>query len=388
LRISAESPAIYKRPSHLVKAIAVFPQERELKLIEVDPPNITEPHQVKLKMLEVGVCGTDREICSFAYGSPPPGSNYLVIGHESLGEVVTVGSAVEGIKPGDLIVTSVRRPCPHPDCRACTAGRPDFCYTGDFSERGIKGMHGYMTEVIVDDCRNMNVAPAALRDVAVMVEPLTIAEKALTELWSVQQRLPWNCPHAGSEGIGHCHSALALGAGPVGLLGAMALRRRGFDTYVYSRESADSMKARIANAIGAHYISAIDTSIGELPSIMDGIDVVYEATGASRLAFEVAEQVGVNGVFIFTGVPGRKHPVDLDTDLLMRNLVLKNQILLGSVNASRPNFQDALADLSWFNAHWPDTVRSLITGRHSMASYAELLHGNPSGIKNVLKISP
>src|SRR5438876_8991822 len=133
-----------------MKAIAVFPSRREVKLIEQEPPTPRAPTDVKLRMLDVGVCGTDREICAFQYGTPPAGSDHLVIGHESLGEVVEVGPAVSRVKPGDLVIATVRRPCPHDSCAACRAGRPDFCLTGDYHEHGIKDMHGFMTELVVD----------------------------------------------------------------------------------------------------------------------------------------------------------------------------------------------------------------------------------------------
>jgi threonine dehydrogenase-like Zn-dependent dehydrogenase len=370
-----------------VKAIAVFPQTHELKLIDVEPPEISSSTQAKIRMLDIGVCGTDREISAFQYGTPPSGVDYLVIGHESLGEVIEVGSAVTGVDRGDLVVTSVRRPCPHENCPACTSGHTDFCYTGDFTERGIKQAHGFMTEFVVDDYRNMNVVPPALRDTGVLVEPLTIAEKALREIWSVQERLPWACPHSKERGLGHCHVALVLGAGPVGLLGAMALARQGFDTYVYSREPSTDEKSGLVESFGAHYVSATDTPVHSLAGRIGRLDVVYEATGASQLSFGVIEQLGFNGIFVFTGVPGRKGPIDVDTDLIMRNMVLKNQAVFGSVNASKVDFKNAIGDLVQFNQQWPETAKSLITGRYGMKSYTELLTGPAKGIKNVLTIS-
>ena len=131
-----------------MKAVAVVPGKRQIQLIDQEPPRLTSPTQVKLRMLEVGVCGTDREICAFQYGTPPAGSEHLVIGHESLGQVVEVGPEVTRLARGDLVVTMVRRPCPHAECVACRAGRQDFCFTGDFSERGIKNLHGFMTETV------------------------------------------------------------------------------------------------------------------------------------------------------------------------------------------------------------------------------------------------
>ena len=169
-----------------MKAVAVVPGTREVRLVEQEAPRVATPTHVKLRMLDVGVCGTDREICAFQYGTPPAGSEHLVIGHESLGQVVEVGPAVTRLKQGDLVVTMVRRPCPHPECRACTRGRQDFCFTGDFSERGIKNLHGFMTETVVDEERYMHLVPAALREVAVLVEPLTIAEKAITGRYPVE----------------------------------------------------------------------------------------------------------------------------------------------------------------------------------------------------------
>ena len=154
-------------------------------------PRLERASDVRLKMLEVGVCGTDREIASFDYGTAPPGSPYLVIGHESLGEVIEVGAGVSRVKPGDLVVTMVRRPCGHLDCPACAIDRPDFCLTGAFTERGINGRHGYMTEQVVDDENYMIVLSAELRQVGALLEPLTIAEKALIEVGDVQDRLPW-----------------------------------------------------------------------------------------------------------------------------------------------------------------------------------------------------
>jgi len=162
-----------------MKAIAVTPAKKSVSLINQHEPRIESPTDVKLRMIEAGVCGTDREICASEYGTPPSGFDDLVIGHESLGEVVEVGAKVTRVKVGDIVVPMVRRPCPHDHCAACRAERQDFCFTGDFTERGIKEHHGFMAQFIVDDEKYMNPVPQNLRDVAVLVEPLTIAEKGM-----------------------------------------------------------------------------------------------------------------------------------------------------------------------------------------------------------------
>jgi threonine dehydrogenase-like Zn-dependent dehydrogenase len=390
-----------------MKAVGVFPEAKEVKLVEHDEPDISSPTEVKLRVLEVGVCGTDKEICSFEYGTPPADSPYLLLGHESLSEVVETGAAVSRVKRGDLVVTSVRRPCPHQSCVACRMGRQDFCFTGDFTERGIKEQHGYMTEFVVDDEQYMNVVPAHLREIGVLVEPLTIAEKALMQVWQVQQRLPWECAPTTATNTGastptptpkdekgsqrghavSCHRALVLGAGPVGLLGAMALVTAGFETHVYSREAAGSERAQLVEAFGAKYLSAETHEVEQLGKDIGGIDLVYEAVGASSLAFEVLKCLDMNGVFVFTGVPGRKAPIAVDTDLLMRNLVLRNQVVFGTVNAGRDAFEAAIRDLEVFHTRWPQIVKSLITARVPIEEHHDLLLGKAGGIKNVVKLA-
>src|SRR5687767_4966978 len=279
-----------------MKAVGVFPGKRAVGLIDHAPPQIASESQVKIRTIEVGVCGTDREICSFAYGTPPKGSDYLVLGHEALGEVVEVGPDVRQFKAGNLVVPSVRRPCPHAICAPCLADRQDFCATGDFTERGIKMTHGYLTEYFVEEEKFLTLVPRELEDVAVLVEPLTVAEKALEQVWKVQDRLPW-----GSNGEGK--TAVVLGAGPVGILGAMALLVRGFTTFVYSRSAAPNPKSNLVNSIGARYISSETVPLEKFAAETGPIDLVYEAVGVARISFDLLKILGLNGIFVFTGIP-------------------------------------------------------------------------------------
>ena len=368
-----------------MKAVAVFPGPQEVKIIERQAPRITQPDQVELRMLDVGICGTDKEICSFEYGTPPPGDDFLVIGHEALAEIVKVGSAVTRLRPGDLVVPSVRRPCPHPGCRACRSGHQDYCYTGDFTERGIKEAHGYMTESVIDHERNMIPVPPELREIAVLAEPLTIAEKALAQIfWTMQQRPPWLDPDTPSEQRGKGLSALVLGIGPVGLLGAMTLASAGFTTYVYSRELPPSPRIDLVEAIGATYISSQDTTFADLREKMGNIDLIYEAVGHSHFALQALQVLGTNGIYVMTGVPGPQAFIEADPARLMRDMVLKNQVLLGTVNAGPDAFASALRDLDLFRQRWPAVVRTLIAGRYPPEQAPELILGRPAGIKSVI----
>jgi threonine dehydrogenase-like Zn-dependent dehydrogenase len=298
------------------------------------------------------------------------------------------GADVSDIRKGDLVVLSVRRPCNHPDCIACRSGRQDFCYTGDFTERGIKGGHGYMTELVVEDAQYAFPVPRELRDVAVLVEPVTIAEKAVEQLWAVQQRLPWaHRLRPGMQAANWNQRALVLGAGPVGLLGAMKLVLEGFDTYVYSRVDESSARVDIAKRVGATFIDASKVDVNGIIKVAGRIDLVYEAVGASNLAFQIMPCLAINGVFIFTGVPGRKEPMNVDTSLLMRNHVLKNQVIFGTVNAGPDAFKNAISDIGEFRRRWPDAVRGIITHRVAIDDAARPLAGQLPAIKNVIAVA-
>jgi threonine dehydrogenase-like Zn-dependent dehydrogenase len=369
-----------------MKALAVFPKSRELRVVEEAAPSIESATQARMRVLDVGVCGTDREICAFEYGTPPAGRDHLVLGHECLAQVIEIGSGVTSLAPGDLVIPMLRRPCHHDHCTACRAGRQDFCFTGDFRERGIGAAHGYMTEQIVKEEQYLVKLPRSLREIGVLIEPLTIAEKALIQVWHLQERLPWACPHEPGRNHGHCRRALVLGAGPVGLLGAMALRAHDFETIVYSREPVPNPRAALVESIGASYASSQEIPPAQIAARLGNIDLVYEASGASALSFEIMQALGVNSVFIFTGVPGRKAPVAIDTDLWMRNLVLRNQIVFGTVNAGRDAFENAIRDLERFAFLWPRATAQLISARHPLEQGAELLLGKPGGIKHVLAI--
>jgi glucose 1-dehydrogenase len=237
----------------------------------------------------------------------------------------------------------------------------------------------------VDQEKYLCVVPPSLREVAVLMEPLTVAEKALIQIWHIQKRLNWECPVVKGAAPGHCHKAVVIGAGPIGILGAMAFKVAGFDTYVYSRSKAPNPKAAVVESFGVKYISSEETTPEELAQMLGNIDVVYEAVGGAKIAFDVLPVLGLNGIFVFTGIPGFPLPhITVDAEFIMRNMVLKNQVLVGTVNAGRDAFDNAIHDLGIFMERWPDAVRAIITGRYTLDKASDLLLGKANGIKNVL----
>jgi threonine dehydrogenase-like Zn-dependent dehydrogenase len=300
-----------------------------------------------------------------------------VVGHEALGEVVAVGAAVRRFARGDLVVMTVRRPCSDADCVACRAGRQDFCTTGHFRERGISGADGFMTELVVENERYLVRVPNALAEVAVLIEPLSVAAKAAVDLDTMLRRYPWEPTDL---------RALVLGAGPIGLLGAMMLRARDIDTFVYSLEPSDSDRADLVRSLGAAYISGRDVPVGEIAGRIGAADIVFEAVGVAKVAFQAILALARNGVFILSGVPVPGGHVEIDLNDIMRNVVLKNQVLFGTVNASRSAFEESIGYLERFMVLFPDSVRRLITGRAKLDEAPALLRRG-GGIKHVIQLA-
>jgi glucose 1-dehydrogenase len=358
-----------------MQAIAVFPSQKKVELLDVPEPRLRGATEVLLRVREVGLCGTDREIASFEYGDPPSGSDRLILGHESLAEVVEFGRQVHGLQPGDLVVVMVRRPCPHAECRPCRGGRPDFCVTGDYTERGIKGADGFLTDYVVDDEAYLVKVPRALADVAVLVEPLTVLTKAADQLHAIFKRLPYDPDR---------QRGLVLGAGPIGLLGAMMLVADGFETLVYSRDPDESKQAKIVRSLGARYAVSTAHPIESLAEGGGGFDVVLEAVGYAPLMMAAAQTLRANGVLALTGVPPEAATAELSGRTL-RNLVLRNQAVFGTVNAGRGDYLSAIQHLEQFMILFPESIRQLITYRVPLEEVPQTLM-EKRGIKNVAEI--
>src|ERR1700730_14085610 len=127
-----------------MKAIAIVPGTAGARIVERPEPAVSAPDDVKVRIVRVGICGTDREEISGGRAKAPDGQTELVIGHEMFGQVVDVGGSVTRVKIGDHAVFTVRRGCD--ECAPCRTGRSDMCQTGKYRERGIIGLDGYQTD--------------------------------------------------------------------------------------------------------------------------------------------------------------------------------------------------------------------------------------------------
>jgi threonine dehydrogenase-like Zn-dependent dehydrogenase len=360
-----------------MKAISLKPRTKDsMSIIDMPEPQING-RDVLVKVVRVGVCGTDQELKDGVYGEAPAGSDHLVIGHEGLGRVAQVGSPVEGIAVGDYVVASVRRPCPHDWCLPCRSGQNDMCITGDYTERGIKGQHGYLSEYYSEQPARLTVVPAGILQAGVFLEPLSIVEKAIRQTNKIQERLPWNN-----------QKAVVLGAGTIGLLGAMLLRLEGINTYVLDHSDREGFKSGLITQIGAHHVDTRETSMADVADTVGRVDLVLEATGYAPLVLEAFQLLAMDGVMCLLGVSGGAHEISMDATEFNNSLVLGNRLMFGAVNANVVDFQSGVGHIQDIIQRWPGALESMITRRVGFAEYDRAFDRGPDDIKAVVEMGP
>lgn len=348
-----------------MKAIAVVPGTPTVRLVDRPEPSIAAPDEVKARVLRVGICGTDREEAAGGRAKAAPGQDDLVMGHEMFGQVVEVGSAVTQVKPGDYAVFTVRRGCG--ECRPCMLHRSDMCRTGRYAERGIWGLDGYQAEYVVDHEPFVVRVPPEREPVGVLTEPFSVAQKAIAEAVDVQRaRLP-DSPTSLDRLAGR--RCLVAGLGPVGLLAALALRLREADVCGLDIVDAGTARPAWLTAIGGHYLDGRTLPLDRAKKPIQPFDMIVEATGIASLQFELFEMLAADGVYVVTGIPSGDRSLTVDGSTLMRRLVLHNQLIVGSVNASRDHFRLAVDDLTTAERRWPGQTARLITHRHPYTDF-------------------
>ena len=352
--------------SQTMRAIAILPGKAEsLHLREVPRPRVDEVPDGRgalVKVLRVGVDGTDKEIIEALFGTAPEGDSFLITGHENIGRVIEVGSNVPSwLRPGSLVVATVRRPG---HSIYDLIGMQDMT-TDEPRERGINRLHGYLAEEYVDSAEFLVPLPDALEAVGVLLEPLTVAEKGIRQAFEIQRRLK----------VWRPVRAAVLGAGTIGLLTALALRLRGIDVAVYSRRPAPYRNSELLEAIGARYVSSADTTLQQLAESAGPFDIILDASGSSPLAFGAAEILATNGVLILASVTGGDNTADLPTDHINQGFVLGNKVMVGTVNAHRDDFVAGVEDLLRSESFYPGWLGRLITTRvQGLEHYDEMLH--------------
>jgi threonine dehydrogenase-like Zn-dependent dehydrogenase len=350
--VKDEIKVVNSQVKQLIKAIAVIPgQPNTIHLREVPKPAVADVPNgrgVLVKILSVGVDGTDKEINAAEYGAAPAGDDFLIIGHESFGRVEIVGPNVSEFKPGDYVSLTVRRPGTSIYDKI---GTYDMTTDDTYFERGINLRHGFLTEYVVDEPEYIVRVPENMREVGVLMEPMSVAQKVIEQAYRIQQRLHvWRPKHAA-----------VMGSGTLGLLATLVLRLRGLDVTTFGNTMPPTLNSGLIEELGARYISTKEMSLTAASSQYGPFDLILEGTGYSPLVFEALSVLAKNGVLGMVSVTGGSRQIEIPADKINLGFVLGNKVAFGSVNANREYFETGVKDLSTGELQYPGWLKRLLT---------------------------
>jgi threonine dehydrogenase-like Zn-dependent dehydrogenase len=323
---------------------------------------------VLVRTVEVGVCGTDREISDGLFGVAPIGSDRLILGHEFVGVVEHDG---HGFAKGDLVTATVRRSCGH--CAACLAGAPDACDTGDYLERGITRLDGFASELVAEDPANLVAVPSSLGRLGVLAEPASICARGLRHARVIGDRQPWAPTRA-----------LVIGAGAIGTLATLLLRLDDHEVWTADRRPAGPEKAALFSAVGATYVCTQETALAALAADAGGFDLVVQAAGDAQLTLDSIALLRRNGVACLLGIDGHAHNVGIAGQVIGVDMILQNRAAFGSVNANRVDWVAAIAALDRANTRWPAALEACVGLRVPLERYEDAFGFD--GVKATLRM--
>jgi threonine dehydrogenase-like Zn-dependent dehydrogenase len=347
-----------------MQAIAVFPgKPNSVHLADLARPSVDDipnGRGVLVKVLRVGVDGTDKEINAAEYGAAPPGYDFLVIGHESFGRVEAVGPNVTELQPGEYVVATVRRPG---TSIYDQIGTYDMTTDDTYYERGINLRHGFLTEYYVDDPEYIVKVPQGLKEVGVLLEPTTVVEKGIAQAYEIQRRLR----------VWRPRRAAVMGAGTVGLLATLVLRLRGLAVTTFGLTRRPYLNSDLIEALGARYASTQDMPVAEGARRYGPFDLIFEATGFSPMVFDSMQALAKNGVLVLSSITGGDRKIEVPADRLNLDFVLGNKVMVGTVNANREYFELGVRDMAQAEAQYPGWLQRLLTHPvQGLAHYREL----------------
>jgi threonine dehydrogenase-like Zn-dependent dehydrogenase len=328
-----------------VKALAWKPADGAVEILDIPRPRIEHEGQVLVRLIEGGLCGTDREIVRARRGKLPEGAQYMILGHETLAEVVEAGKDAVAVRPGDRVAIAPRRPCRQ--CAQCWRGRPDLCETGLYRERGIIGLHGMFAEYVVESAEFVFALPAELHAVGVLMEPASVLAKTLTRIALARRSL---------FGAERSQRVLVLGAGPIGILAALFATLEDSEVHTVSLEDANSLPAKVLRSAGVCYSQ---------PSGLQGraFDCLIDCTGHPTVCFEHLDLLTHNAVVALLGAVPHGTRQEVDVGSFLTNTVVKNLVFLGVVNADEAAWRRAARNLAAVQQRHPGLLDSLLTHR-------------------------
>ena len=338
-----------------MQALITRPGQPDSTHVGNRPEPRADRNGIRLRTLEVGVCGTDREISDGSFGEAPAGERELILGHELLAEVL---DDIAGYRAGDFVTATVRRSCGL--CEACAEGGSDSCETGKYTERGITQLDGFAREVVIEDPSQLIVIPASLGRLGVLTEPASVCARAIRHTWLVGERQPWRP-----------RRALVIGSGAIGMIATYMLRLRGLEVWTASRGPSSTPRAELVTASGASYVSTAEVTLTDLQEEIGGFDVVIEAAGDAQVMLNVLGLLRRNGVGCLLGIDSHERAVSIASSTIGVDAVIQNRVLIGSVNAHIDDWRAAVAALEQIHRKWPHVLDAMVGLRVTPDRFAD-----------------
>ena len=356
-------------------SLAVHPgQSNTVHVQEVPTPALQKEGEVLIHGIQAGICGTDREINEGLYGTAPAGSEFLILGHESFGEVVSTASSNSKFHLGEKVIRIVRRPCPQ-GCLSCRVEQSDHCLTGDFLECGIKQRHGCLVQYFVEEEKYLVPVPPAAESVGVLMEPMSFVQKVTRRAKIFLGEFLWPPKRA-----------VVVGSGTIGILQTLVLRSLGVEVYTVARSPRGSRRSDIVERAGAKYLSAGDRSLKETMGPHFQANLIVEASGSAGRVPEAIELLAPGGVLCLTSITGGHLFSKASWDEINFNLVLGNRTIVGVVNSNRSDFEQAGRSLESLQNLWPGLPEQLITKQVDFDSFLQAFQNDPQEIKVAIRI--
>ncbi len=375
-----------------MKAIGIRPGENRLDLLDVAEPQIKKQashiDKVLIKVEKVGVSSMDRRYAGGEPFTPPPESSHLVLGHEMVGRVVDIGPEVKTFKVGDMVVLTVRHGCGL--CVQCVRGNGDLCLTGLYTDRGMHRLDGFMTEYVMESLGYVVPIPPAIQDVAVLLAPLSLAEKAAAAAVSIGHRMDYPYPfpehayHYKDWGFGK--TGLVVGGTATALMAAFLLKINSLKTYLMTDQPKDSLFASIVEEIGATYITLGAKEAETIVSQTGRIDLIIEATGSPEIDFRLTELMGHSGVLALTSIPAHDSMATIDGNRFMRERMLRSQVVFGATSASRQHYEQGVEDMQRIKKEFGSTLNKVVTHSYPFSDYEIAFSERNNVIKAVLEL--
>ena len=352
-----------------IRAIGVRKGGNQPELFRIEAPRITKPNEVLLEMVNVGICGSDKDIIENSLVESPEGDDKLILGHEGLGKVVEKGDSVKSLKKGDYVAIIPRHGCGI--CEPCKTGRSDFCETGLYTASGQHNRHGFDSELYVEEEEYLVKVPKKLTKVAVLAEPFSIVEKAVEQIRCIQKRIP-TYDFQKSK-------AVVFGMGSVGMAAIAILRANNIQTYALGRRDADDPKVELVKELGAEYVDMRNKDVNKLKEEIGTVEIVIEATGGTQLVIDLIELMSRNSIYVFLGIPKGAEELCFNIKGMINKIVRQNLLIVGSVNSQKPHFRMALKEMAKIQKSNNNILDRIITHRFTMQQYKEAFGQDKEG---------